>query len=229
MLEWREIDPLQVTKSLNLPLFTLQDFSVHSGASRTNTGEYGFLDARFLFQREMSYYLLQCYIPCTMFVLISFLQFWLNLRDFLARIIISLLSLISLTIFVTLLNLYMPPVSYIKAIDVWTGVCLTFTFASLIELIVVAYLYRHRSKTCSFKEDEDLSGEHQQLDSKESDKMQTRNRYEERWTGNSLWNRFQRRLEQNEANKVDVICRALFPLKFVLFVFIYGMVYLCRQ
>ncbi|XP_017490330.1 PREDICTED: glutamate-gated chloride channel-like [Rhagoletis zephyria] len=144
--QWKEKDPVQVTKDINLPRFTLTEFTPSYCTSKTNTGEYSCLKAAFTVKREINYYLMQMYIPCLMLVLVSWIGFWMDIKkDLTARTIIVLGSLLTMACLVTYKNSSMPSVSYTKRIDVWTGVSLTFVFAALLEMATVNYLAKQEN------------------------------------------------------------------------------------
>lgn len=130
-------------------------------------GEYSCLKVDLLFKREFSYYLIQIYIPCCMLVIVSWVSFWLDQGAVPARVSLGNYnqerrqgppgtflspsyspSLPGVTTLLTMatqtsgINASLPPVSYTKAIDVWTGVCLTFVFGALLEFALVNYASR---------------------------------------------------------------------------------------
>lgn len=95
-----------------------------------------------LFKREFSYYLILIYVPCSMLVIVSWVSFWIDPNSAAARVILGIISLMTMSRQMTSINASLPPVSYTKAVDVWTGACLTFVFCSLIEFSVVNYVSR---------------------------------------------------------------------------------------
>ncbi|KAI1289769.1 Glutamate-gated chloride channel [Halotydeus destructor] len=139
---WKEGDPVQITKTLHLPRFTLQKFRTNYCTSRTNTGEYSCLKVELIFKREFSYYLIQIYIPCCMLVIVSWVSFWLDPNAIPARVSLGVTTLLTMATQISGINASLPPVSYTKAIDVWTGSCLTFVFGALLEFALVNYASR---------------------------------------------------------------------------------------
>nr|APG53536.1 glutamate-gated chloride channel [Cancer borealis] len=146
---WKDVEPVQVTKNLHLPRFTLEKFITDYCNSKTNTGEYSCLLVALIFKREFSYYLIQYYIPCCMLVIVSWVSFWLDQNAVPARVALGVTTLLTMSTQTSSINQSLPPVSYTKAIDVWTGVCLTFVFGALLEFALVNYASRsdkHREK-----------------------------------------------------------------------------------
>lgn len=131
-----------MTDDLNLPRFNLQKHKTGSCTSKTNTGEYSCLKVDLLFRRQFSYYLIQIYIPCCMLVIVSWVSFWLDPNATPARVSLGVTTLLTMATQISGINASLPPVSYTKAIDVWTGSCLTFVFGALLEFALVNYASR---------------------------------------------------------------------------------------
>ncbi|XP_043476838.1 glutamate-gated chloride channel isoform X9 [Leptopilina heterotoma] len=142
VFQWKEGDPVQVVKNLHLPRFTLEKFLTDYCNSKTNTGEYSCLKVDLYFKREFSYYLIQIYIPCCMLVIVSWVSFWLDQSAVPARVSLGVTTLLTMATQTSGINASLPPVSYTKAIDIWTGVCLTFVFGALLEFALVNYASR---------------------------------------------------------------------------------------
>lgn len=66
-----------------------------------------------------------------MLVILSWISFWLNQRASHVRLVICALSVLLLAIGLQINSTEMPKTAYIKAYDVYTGVCMTFVFAAL--------------------------------------------------------------------------------------------------
>ncbi|RWS30047.1 glutamate-gated chloride channel 1 protein-like protein [Leptotrombidium deliense] len=139
---WKAGDPVQITKKLNLPRFTLMKYLTKYCTSRTNTGEYSCLEVDLIFKREFSYYLILIYVPCCMLVIVSWVSFWIDPNSAAARVMLGVTSLLTMSRQISGINASLPPVSYTKAVDVWTGCCLTFVFGALLEFAVVNYVSR---------------------------------------------------------------------------------------
>lgn len=72
-------------------------------------------------------------------VFISWVSFWINRESAPSRTVIGTMTVLTETHLLTGTNRRLPPVSYIKAVDVYLGFCYLIVVMALIEYAVVAY------------------------------------------------------------------------------------------
>ena len=132
---WKENDPLQVTKSVNVPQFVLMSYSTDYCTSRSFGPEYSCILGHLTFARKINSYLMRIYIPCICLVIVSYLSLWAKKTN--TKYLIALLTLLTGGLGIGLMNETIPEVSYVKAIDIWTGICLTFMFSTLVLVVIV--------------------------------------------------------------------------------------------
>ena len=94
------------------------------------SGKYSCLKVELIFKREFSYYMLTIYVPCCMLVIVSWVSFWLDQNAIPARVSLGVTTLLTMSTQTSGINAQLPPVSYTKAIDVWTGVSFTLLSGS---------------------------------------------------------------------------------------------------
>lgn len=95
-------------------------------------GSYSCLEVSFQLKRKSSYYILTIYVPLLMFVTISMLSLWLRNDSYHVSIIVNILMIIMASHTASSVTNLTPPVSYTKAIDVWTGTSTCFIFFALV-------------------------------------------------------------------------------------------------
>ncbi|XP_074650223.1 glycine receptor subunit alpha-3-like [Tubulanus polymorphus] len=153
---WKEYEPIQMNKKVELPEFDSHNIrmSFNDCTVEYSTGIFPCISVGFHIQREFEYYLIQMFVPSVLTVMLSWLSFWLDPTATPARISLGLLTVITMTTQTTGIVSQLPKVSYIKAIDMWTAMCIASVFAALVEFAVVNMLVRreqiefHRSIEC---------------------------------------------------------------------------------
>jgi len=78
-------------------------------------GAFPCLEVIFVVKRDMAYFLMQYYITSLLFVVLSWVSFWISVDAVVARVNIGLTVVLALTMLVTASKSQLPRVSYVKA------------------------------------------------------------------------------------------------------------------
>ncbi|KFM57837.1 Glycine receptor subunit alpha-3, partial [Stegodyphus mimosarum] len=89
------------------------------------------------------------YAPSTMIVTMSWVSFWLKVDAVPARVALSITSLLTLCTQVQQYKAQLPPVSYIKAMDIWLFVCIIMVFSTLLEFAISYNIHSKKCQKCS--------------------------------------------------------------------------------
>jgi len=114
--------------------------------SATHVGKYSCLQASFILQRQVGFFILQTYIPSMLIVMLSWVGFWINKDSEPARIALGVTTVLTMTTQLTTSRSNTMRVSYLKAIDVWYSSCMLFVFSALLEFAFVNASSRQENK-----------------------------------------------------------------------------------
>lgn len=84
------------------------------------------------FQRRYHYFLWQVYLPSGILVAISWLSFWIDVNAVPGRVALAITTLLTLETQFSSIQASLPPVSYLKAIDIWMFACMVSIYRELI-------------------------------------------------------------------------------------------------
>ncbi|XP_076447087.1 glycine receptor subunit alpha-2-like isoform X2 [Babylonia areolata] len=214
--QWMSRKPIDFNDKMELPQYTIQDVLL-GDCTKTykETGSFSCVQADFVLQRDIGYYLIQVYVPSVLIVILSWVSFWLDVEAIPARISLGVLTVLTMTTQSTGARSSLPRVSYVKAIDVWMSTCLFFVFASLLEFAYINVLARRRFPfQCLCVGDTARSPSNGQEGQGSADK--------ENIVAAPLTNRL---YGKQGARLVDRVCRFLFPGAFLLFNIGYWLIY----
>lgn len=214
-IKWQDKDPIVLEQPVQLSEFDVSKFYHDSFLRSIDTGSFSFLNATFIFVRQNGYHLVQTYLPTFLIVMISWVSFWLNVDATPARVTLGVTTLLALTTVASGVRTQLPPVSYVKAIDIWIGVCSVMVFGALLEFTLVNYLSRSKKKldgTNSF-----LSVLTKKKDESRESGTKYSNDEETKAETRISTQKMEQVLNVKRARTVDRVCRVMFPMAFLAF------------
>ncbi|XP_054721409.1 glycine receptor subunit alpha-4-like [Uloborus diversus] len=137
VFDWDEKMPLAVDDNIELPQLDLEKTDIGDCTQVYSTGNFTCLQVIFTLKRRLGYYLFHTYIPTCLIVIMSWVSFWIKPEAVPARVTLGVTSLLTLSTQHAKSQASLPPVSYIKAIDIFMSSCTVFVFLSLMEYAVV--------------------------------------------------------------------------------------------
>ncbi|GMT26242.1 hypothetical protein PFISCL1PPCAC_17539 [Pristionchus fissidentatus] len=215
--KWAKNSPVQL--KLNY-YYSLSSFFLDGGpnhticSSRTNTGDYPCLQANFWLARVSRYYYNHVYIPSILLVSISWGSFWLDQSAASARLALGIIPLFMMSNQAADINNKLPPVHYIKAIDVWFGGCFIFIFGAILEYVWVTYmanLNEQREKTQRCCSSNGKSTTISPMDDSNPTREDA-SLLSSSLSNSNCW---------LEAKRIDITCRIVFPIAFFIFIAVY--------
>ncbi|KAL7991282.1 hypothetical protein Chor_015538 [Crotalus horridus] len=100
---------------------------------------------QFALKRNILYFILETYVPSSLLVILSWVSFWITLDSVPARTCIGVTTVLSMT---TLMMGSRKSITnangFIKAIDIYLGICFSFIFGALVEYAVAHYITSHK-------------------------------------------------------------------------------------
>ncbi|XP_069055437.1 gamma-aminobutyric acid receptor subunit pi [Pleurodeles waltl] len=146
-------DSVSGMDSLRLSQYTVERYYNLITTGRYETaGEYPRLVLCFELRRNILYFILETYIPSTLLVVLSWVSFWLSMASVPARTCIGVTTVLSMTTLMMGSRSSLPTANgFIKAIDVYLGICFSFIFGALLEYAVGHYCSEQLALSNKFK------------------------------------------------------------------------------
>ncbi|XP_063233163.1 glycine receptor subunit alpha-2 [Bacillus rossius redtenbacheri] len=111
-----------------------------SGYMHEKEANFSRLVMYFRFERQIGHHLIQTFAPSSLVVMLSWFSFWIGLDAIPGRVTLLVTSMLTLVTMFTGLKSDVPPVAYVKALDLWMAGCMVSVFAALGEFVVVKVL-----------------------------------------------------------------------------------------
>nr|XP_027201514.1 glutamate-gated chloride channel-like [Dermatophagoides pteronyssinus] len=142
-LQWDDKVPIKTSDSLK----TINAYMIRNETNRCNKRhswrrEFSCLSVLLVFSRDQSFYFSTVFVPGMVLVTSSFISFWLDVNAVPARVMIGVTTMLNFCTTTNSFRSKLPVVSNLNAMNLWDFVCMFFIYASMIEFIIVNYIYR---------------------------------------------------------------------------------------
>uniref|UniRef100_H2ZJ02 Uncharacterized protein n=1 Tax=Ciona savignyi TaxID=51511 RepID=H2ZJ02_CIOSA len=105
------------------------------------TGSYPRVSLSFRLKRNIGFFILQTYLPCSLMTILSWVSFWINHEATAARVALGITTVLTVTTISTNVRQSLPKIPDIKALDVYLICCFVFVFLALLEYAMVNCTY----------------------------------------------------------------------------------------
>ncbi|KAL4229819.1 Glycine receptor subunit alpha-3 [Mactra antiquata] len=226
-------NPISLVPGIKFPQFDLTETHLYT-CDKTYMGSmskiaFPCIGLKFVLVRNYAYYIIQIYVPSILIVILSWVNFWLDCTSVPGRVSLALLTVLTMTTQSAGARSNLPRVSYIKAIDVWMAMCLTFVFLGLLEFAYVNVQSRVQTRR---KQSIYIA----RMNSIDEDEKNCNNRNPKlqrqfSTTGStdstrSLLPCFKHLQGLERARAIDKVSRVVFPLTFAIFNLVYWIYYI---
>nr|XP_060624667.1 gamma-aminobutyric acid receptor subunit pi-like [Anolis sagrei ordinatus] len=161
MFYWtRGNDSVSGLDTLRLAQYTVEDYYTSVSEAVYETGHYPKLVFHFELKRNILYFILETYVPSSLLVVLSWVSFWISQSSVPARICIGVTTVLTMTTLMMGARTSLPNANcFIKAIDVYLGICFSFIFGALLEYAVAHFCTLNRAGMKKLTKEEDQEAE----------------------------------------------------------------------
>ncbi|KAJ8014953.1 hypothetical protein DPEC_G00021120 [Dallia pectoralis] len=127
-------DSVKGLDTLRLAQYSVETYYTSVSQAVYETGQYPKLVLHFALRRNVLFFILETYVPSTLLVVLSWVSFWISQSSVPARTCIGVTTVLTMTTLMMGARTSLPNANcFIKAIDVYLGICFTFIFGALLE------------------------------------------------------------------------------------------------
>ncbi|XP_053548918.1 gamma-aminobutyric acid receptor subunit pi-like [Bombina bombina] len=242
MFYWtRGNDSVRGLNTLRLAQYTVEDYYTSVSEAVYETGRYPKLIFHFDLKRNILYFILETYVPSILLVVLSWVSFWISQSSVPARICIGVTTVLTMTTLMMGARTSLPNANcFIKAIDVYLGICFSFIFGALLEYAIAHFCTLHRTdqkdhrKNDLMEDDSDMNGtivavSRPEKNNTEADSKKQKEKNKHHGLGMSIMRRILcvfYCFQVENPHHIDNYSRLSFPLSFMIVNLLYWVYYL---